>query len=139
MLIGVEASALHGCKSGVGYYTENLLTSIMRVAPEHDYVLFSNRDMSDNWPPVQGPGVRGQGSGVGVRLKQGPDSWPLTPNCSVYNRRLFPVRAAWMQMVLPGTLREVQPDVCHFTNYLAPLASDCPYVVTIHDMTLFVT
>ena len=44
-----------------------------------------------------------------------------------------------MQAVLPGTLRRVQPDICHFPNYLAPLASGCPYVVTIHDMTLYIT
>jgi glycosyltransferase involved in cell wall biosynthesis len=33
----------------------------------------------------------------------------------------------------------VQPNICHFPNYLAPIATSCPYVVTIHDMTLFIT
>lgn len=113
MLIGLEASALHGCKSGVGYYTENLLSSVMGVAPEHNYILFSNKDMRATWKPL--------GSEV------------------IYDRHLFRVRTAWMQAMLPRALREVRPDVCHFTNYLAPLASSCPYVVTIHDMTLYVT
>ena len=113
MLIGIEASALAGRKSGVGYYTENLLGSVMKLAPEHRYILFSNRDMKGGWNPL--------GEEV------------------LYDKHLFRVRAAWMQAKLPRALGEVRPDVCHFTNYLAPLASRCPYIVTIYDMTLFVT
>ena len=113
MLIGFEASALQGCKSGVGYYAQNLLSGMMDVAPQHDYVLFSNRDMSAGWQQIRSE--------------------------RLYDRGYFRMRAAWMQAVLPGTLRRVQPDICHFPNYLAPLASGCPYVVTIHDMTLYIT
>jgi glycosyltransferase involved in cell wall biosynthesis len=113
MLIGFEASALQGCKSGVGYYAENLLRSMLSVAPEHDYVLLSNRDMRSTWTPISRE--------------------------TVHSKSYFPVRAAWMQAVLPGVLRSLQPDICHFPNYLAPLACARPYVVTIHDMTLFIT
>lgn len=113
MLIGYEASALLGCKSGVGYYAENLLAGMMRVAPQHDYVLFSNHDMAGAWKALGGE--------------------------RLYRGRYFSMRLAWMQGVLPGTLRRVRPDVCHFPNYLAPLATRCPSVVTLHDMTLFVT
>src|SRR4051794_5529941 len=113
MIIGLEASSLHGWKSGVGYYTENLLSSVMRLSPEHNYILFSNRDMRAGWRPL--------GREV------------------LHDRGYFPVRSVWMQTVLPGTLRAARPEICHFTNYLAPLALGCPYVVTIHDMTLFIT
>lgn len=113
MLIGYEASALQGCKSGVGYYAENLLAGMMSIAPHHDYMLFSNREINGSW----------------TRLAQE----------RIYNKRYFPIRLAWMQGVLPGTLRQVRPDICHFPNYLAPIATSCPYVVTIHDMTLFIT
>jgi glycosyltransferase involved in cell wall biosynthesis len=113
MLIGYEASALQGRKSGVGYYTENMLASVMRAAPQHKYVLFSNRDMRDGWKQFASE--------------------------TLYTERLFPVRAVWMQAVLPGTLRRVQPDLCHFTNYLAPVTMRCPYIVTVYDMTIFVT
>jgi glycosyltransferase involved in cell wall biosynthesis len=113
MIIGLEASSLHGWKSGVGYYTENLLSSVMRMSPEHEYILFSNRDMRASWQPL--------GREV------------------VYSQGFFPVRSVWMQTVLPGTLRKAGPELCHFTNYLAPLTLRCPYVVTIHDMTLFIT
>jgi glycosyltransferase involved in cell wall biosynthesis len=113
MLIGFEASALQGCKSGVGYYAENLLGGMMSTAPEHDYVLLSNRDMRPSWRPISHETLQGD--------------------------RFFPVRAAWMQAALPGILRRLRPDICHFPNYLAPLACGRPYVVTIHDMTLFIT
>ncbi len=112
MIIGFESSALHGHKSGVGYYTENLMSSVMKVAPEHRYVLFSNRDIGPIWEQLGSEEVHG---------------------------RFFPVRQVWMQAVLPLSLRRVRPDVCHFTNYLAPMACDCPSVVTIHDMTVFIT
>src|SRR5436305_13406246 len=110
MLGGLEASGCHGRKSGVGYYTENLLGSVVGMAPQHRYVLFSNRDMGDTWERMGGE--------------------------VIYRRHLFRVRAAWMQTMLPRALREVEPDICHFTNYLAPLYSNCPYLVTIYDMTL---
>ncbi|HKP54081.1 MAG TPA: glycosyltransferase family 1 protein [Chloroflexia bacterium] len=113
MLIGYEASALQGRKSGVGYYTENMLASVMRAAPQHRYMLFSNRDMREGWKQLASE--------------------------TVHSERLFPVRAVWMQAVLPGTLRRVLPDLCHFTNYLAPLAMSCPYIVTVYDMTVFIT
>ncbi len=112
MLIGLEASALYGCKSGVGYYTENLLSSVMAMAPEHRYILFANKDVKAH-------------ARLGGEI--------------LYDRHLFRIRAAWMQAMLPRALREVRPDICHFTNYLAPLTSSCPYIVTIYDMTLFVT
>ncbi len=113
MLIGYEASALQGFKSGVGYYAQNLLAGMMAVAPQHDYLLFTNREVNGSW----------------TRLAHE----------RFYIGRFFPVRVAWMQGVLPGTLRQVRPDICHFPNYLAPVATACPYVVTIHDMTLFIT
>src|SRR5438045_1823186 len=113
MLIGLEASALYGWKSGVGYYTENLLSSVMQISPEHQFILFANKDMRSDW--------RRLGSET------------------IYGERFFPVRSVWMQAVLPLTIRRVRPQVCHYTNYLAPLLPGCPSVVTFHDMTLFVT
>jgi glycosyltransferase involved in cell wall biosynthesis len=114
MLIGFEASALLGRKSGVGYYTENMMGAIMRLEPRHGYVLFSNRDLSRCWQPPDGI----------EHTRAGRD---------------FPVRALWMQTSLPLTMRRVRPDLCHFTNYLAPLYSPCPYVVTMYDMSVFLT
>ncbi len=46
-------------------------------------------------------------------------------------------KTLWMQLSLPAALRRLGVPLCHFTNYLAPLVSPCPYIVTIHDMSLF--
>ena len=46
-------------------------------------------------------------------------------------------KTVWMQALLPLQLRRLEPDLCHFTNSVAPLFVPCPTVVTIHDMTLW--
>ncbi|MFN8472658.1 MAG: glycosyltransferase family 1 protein [Anaerolineae bacterium] len=105
--IGFDATALRGAKSGVGYYASNLLTHLVQEDDEHDYLLLSNR-------PVEA-------EAGGRRLPP---------------RYAFPNRSIWMQMVLPVALRAEQPVLCHYTNFTAPLSSQTPFVVTIHDMTL---
>jgi len=158
MLIGYEASALQGHKSGVGYYTENMLASVVKEAPQHRYVLFTNRDIRAGAPNGvangSNAGHAGYASGdsngklnSASDLLQSPYHLSdLMSALQVYDRRFFPVRALWMQAALPIALRDVQPDLCHFTNYLAPVlklgpidACNCPSVVTIYDMTVFIT
>jgi glycosyltransferase involved in cell wall biosynthesis len=42
-----------------------------------------------------------------------------------------------MQFVLPGTLARLRPDLCHFTNSIAPLRLERPYVLSLYDLSLF--
>jgi glycosyltransferase involved in cell wall biosynthesis len=46
-------------------------------------------------------------------------------------------KTVWMQFFLRRQLKDLDLDVCHFTNSVAPLWSSCPSLVTIHDMTLW--
>ena len=111
MIVGFDATTLTGRISGVGYYTARLMDSLANGAGEgvvRRLVVFSNRPV-----PVE-----------------------QTEKVQVYERRRFAVRSVWMQLVLPGILRDVRPDVVHFTNYLAPLAGRVPYLVSFHDMSL---
>ena len=111
MIVGFDATTLTGRISGVGYYTARLMESLANGAGEgivRRLVVLSNRP---------------------VRVEE-------TERVQVYVRRRFAVRSIWMQLVLPGILREVKPDLVHFTNYLAPLAGRVPYLVSFHDMTL---
>jgi glycosyltransferase involved in cell wall biosynthesis len=111
MIVGFDATTLTGRISGVGYYTARLMESLANGAGEgvvRRLVVFSNR-------PVQ--------------IEE-------TERVQVYERRRFPVRSVWMQLVLPRILRDVRPDLVHFTNYLAPLAGVVPYLVSFHDMSL---
>jgi glycosyltransferase involved in cell wall biosynthesis len=111
MIVAFDATTIDARMSGVGYYTARLLESLANGAGEGTVdrlVVLSNREV----PLVGGDRVQ------------------------LYQRRRFAVRSVWMQLVLPGILREVRPDVAHFTNYLAPLFAGCPYVVSVHDMSL---
>ncbi len=111
MIVGFDATTLTGRISGVGYYTARLMESLANGAGEgvvRRLVVLSNR-------PVQ--------------VEE-------TERVQVYEGRRFAVRSVWMQLVLPAILRDVKPDLVHFTNYLAPLAGRVPYVVSFHDMSL---
>jgi len=111
VIVGFDATTLTGRISGVGYYTARLMESLANGAGEgivRRVVVFSNR----------------------------PVAVTETDRLQVYEGRRFAVRSVWMQLVLPGILRDVRPDLVHFTNYLAPLAGQVPYVVSFHDMSL---
>jgi glycosyltransferase involved in cell wall biosynthesis len=111
ILVGFDATTLTGQISGVGGYTARLLQALCSEAGRGAFdrlVVLSNRAVH-----LSGP-----------------------PEVEVYAARRFPVRSIWMQLALPGILREVRPQVVHFTNYLAPVLTDAPYVVSFHDMSL---
>jgi glycosyltransferase involved in cell wall biosynthesis len=108
--VAYDITSIDGQPSGVGNYTLHLLTHLLSANSGHEYLTLSNR-----------PGC--------------PE--PLLPYTTAPASRLFPrSRMFWMQCVLPGSLRALRPHLAHYTNSIAPLFSPCPYVVTIHDMTL---
>lgn len=112
MRIGFDGTPLLGQRSGVGYYTGNLLSALMEDEPTWEYMLFSNRPLNGLERSLQ------QARQVG--------------RCFSLSRWL------WMQTLLPVTIRRSRPHLCHFTNALAPLWQPAPYVLTIHDASLFI-
>jgi len=113
MIVGFDATTLTGNLSGVGYYTARLMESLANGAGEgtlERIVALSNRAVS----------------------------LPAGGRIQAWEEDRLPVRSVWMQLVLPGILRRLRPDLVHYTNYLAPVAAGVPYVVSVHDMTLSV-
>lgn len=110
--IGVDGTPLLGQRSGVGYYTSHLLEALLETNPEWEYLLYSNRPLNGLEPSLSGA----------IRIE---DHFPHS-------------RWVWMQTMLPGAIRRSQPDLVHFTNALAPLWQPAPFVLTIHDASLFV-
>ncbi|MGI8533793.1 MAG: glycosyltransferase family 4 protein, partial [Candidatus Limnocylindrales bacterium] len=115
MRVGFDATTLTMQRTGIGRYTLELLRALARHEPDLELVLMAHRsldaDLSTN--------------GVGaLRRLRGPG---------------LPVKLAWMQTLLPVQLAAARLDVCHFTNYHAPLASPLPMVVNLHDMSLILT
>jgi glycosyltransferase involved in cell wall biosynthesis len=110
-LVGYDATPLEGKPSGVGHYAWQLLTHALQESDVWRFQLLANR-------PLNG------------HLKDVPLALPVSGP-------YFPVRSVWMQGLLPLSLRKAQPTLCHFTNYLMPLALPCPALVTVHDMSPF--
>ena len=112
MLVGFDATTIRGNKSGVGYYTSRLVEHLTAEGgasnPIDELLVLSNRHIE----------------------------LPNVPRCRVVSEGRFPLRAIWMQAVLPRVLGRLRPDICHYTNFLGPYFSNVPYVVTFHDMTL---
>jgi glycosyltransferase involved in cell wall biosynthesis len=57
-------------------------------------------------------------------------------NLKFTNSVHLPIRAIYLHAFLPKILGKIQPDIRHYTNFLAPISEDKPYVVTVHDMGL---
>lgn len=109
-LVGFDATPLEvPNRSGVSHYVAQLLSALMARTDGREYALLASRSLNGHLP-----------SG-------------LPPRRGVK----FPVRSLWMQFVLPATLARLRPDLCHYTNYIAPLVGSCPSVVTMYDMGLF--
>lgn len=96
--------------TGVGYYTQHLLTHLLQVDRENEYILLSNRAFQNGLASLD--------------------------RARFSDQYRFPVRSIWMQLFLPLALRDDPPDICHFTNFIAPVAAPSPFIITIHDMTL---
>ncbi len=100
-----------GPRSGVGYYTSRLISSLAEIQPDWEYQLYSNRPLGRLEPPLN-------------TLQQVGRQFPAS-------------RWLWMQAVLPWTIRRSEPHLCHFPNSLAPLWQPQPFVLTIHDASLY--
>src|SRR5205085_6958017 len=111
MKIAFDGTVLHGRKSGVGYYCEELLKAMLDMDHADQFFVFSHQQLNLKFPSSNG-------------------------NLQFSNSDFFPIRAVYLHAILPKILDKAQPDLCHYTNFLAPVLDDHPYVVTIHDMGL---
>jgi glycosyltransferase involved in cell wall biosynthesis len=110
MKIAFDGTVLHGRKSGVGYYCEELLKAMLAMNHSDEFFVFSHQPVAWNTP--------------------------ANGNLKFTNSVHCPVRAFYLHALLPGILDRIQPDLSHYTNFLAPIFEDRPYVVTVHDMSL---
>lgn len=109
--IGFDATPLLGQRSGVGNYTGQLLTALLELQPEWRFLLYSNRPLSE----------------LEIQLHK----------ARQMEGYFTQSRWLWLQFMLPTIIRRSQPHLCHFPNGLAPLLLPSPFVLSIHDATLF--
>ena len=115
MRIGFDGTPLLGAKTGVGWYTHELIDAVAKVSPTDEMVVF----------PISWRTAR--------YLKLDP---PHRPNVAV-ERKLAPARplwAMWDRVQFPPVEWLVDCDVFHATNFIAPPSRKVPVVVTVHDI-----
>ena len=112
MRIAFDGTTLTPGRTGVGYYTEHLLQHLAREveATGDELIVISNQAIDT--------------------------AQPLPRHVRVYERRRFPLRIGWMQLMAGRVLEDIRADVAHFTNGMLPLGTGAARVVTIHDMSL---
>jgi glycosyltransferase involved in cell wall biosynthesis len=112
MRIAFDGTTLTAGRTGVGYYTEHLLHHLAREVEQtrDELVVISNQPIDT--------------------------AVPLPKHVRVDTARQFPLRIGWMQLLASRALKDVRPDVAHFTNGMLPPSAPVPTVVTIHDMSL---
>jgi len=110
MRLGIEVATCTRARTGVGYYTEHLVDAVLETrGPDDEVVLFSNKPPAPELASRWSPHLRVSGQSV---------------------------RAAWMQWDVPRLLSEERVDVAIFPNYVVPVASPCPSVVVVYDLTV---
>ncbi len=115
MRIGFDGTPLLGPKTGIGWYTHELIDAVAKLSPADDMIVF----------PISWRTAR--------QLNLDP---PHRPNVGV-ERKLAPARplwAMWDRVRFPPVEWLVNCDVFHATNFIAPPSRKVPTVVTVHDI-----
>ena len=88
--------------------------------------------------PYSGVGTYAANLLHALQMKSQEEIVTLAPLSTNGNRhRPVSNKTLWMQLTLPRDISYLDLDICHFTNFVAPLLCPCPTVITIHDMTLW--
>ena len=113
MRVGLDGTPLIGARTGVGWYTYDLVDAMAAAAPDDEFLL---------WP-------------ISWRWANRVESPPHS-NVQVV-RKFAPARPLWKSwewFSRPATERFVDCDVFHGTNFVGPPSRRVPLVVTVHDL-----
>lgn len=108
MRIGIDVRSLSRPKTGIGYYTYNLVKNLLIIDNQNEYFLYSCRDFDCE--------LLKSFKNVTVRISK------------------FKIGTLWVQIVLPFLLARDKLDIFHSTEAMAPLFVNCPVVVTVLDL-----
>ncbi len=107
MKIAVDCRALAALKTGGGYYTENLLKSVLAADSDNEYFLMAHKPFSF------APGPGNEKITAGGRLPG----------------------FIWQNVVCPRTVRSLGIDLFHSPLFTLPRSMSCPGIVTVFDLT----
>ncbi len=105
MRIGIDARLYLAERTGIGSYTAHLIQSLVRLAPEEEFLLFTDG-------PIPMPGPNCSNPVIGVKK-----------------------RILWTLFFLPFKLRTHRVELFHGTaNFELPPFAPCRLVSTVHDL-----
>ncbi len=107
MRIGIDARLTHHQKAGISRYTRHLVEELAALDHENEYVVFQHRKQTD-------------------RLVTAPNFQCRTLYTPVHNRIEQPMLC--LELLLHSL------DLLHSTDFIPPLYSHIPSVVTVHDL-----
>jgi glycosyltransferase involved in cell wall biosynthesis len=112
--VGVNAHLLSMTESfrsaGISWYAQNLLRYLPDADPTIGYTVFVGEKRYRGVP------------GTRLRVSHLPTQHPT-------------IRILWEQTIQPWALRQAGVDLLHGLALVGPVASACPFVVTIHDLS----
>lgn len=107
MRIGVDARLMHHQPAGISRYTWHLLHAMAAINYSDEFVIFQHRK----------------------------DREPLITQENFRRATLYaPVHGRVEQLMLPLELARHQLDLIHSTDFIPPLRSPTPAVITVHDL-----
>ena len=113
MRIAIDGFPLSEPLTGIGHYTLELAHHLALNSPEDEILVVSPRSFV--------PSVDAENGAANLRFSRATVS-PLTRH--------------WWSLGLPRYIRKHQIQLFHGTNFEVPLRTDCPTVLTIHDLSM---
>jgi glycosyltransferase involved in cell wall biosynthesis len=107
MRIGIDARLTYHQKAGISRYTLHLISELAEIDRENDYLIFQHRKHT-------------------TPLVNAPNFARKTLYSPVHNRLEQPM--LWLEMRLHKL------DLLHSTDFIPPLYSNVPSVITVHDL-----
>ncbi len=107
MRIGVDARLMHHQPAGISRYTWHLLNALAQIDRDNEFVVFQHRKHRD--PIIRQPNFR---------------------RATLY----APAHSRLEQIMLPIELLPYRLDLLHSTDFIPPLHSPTPTVITVHDL-----
>src|SRR6266567_3803131 len=113
MRIALDGLPLTEALTGVGHYTLELVSHLANSFEDDEFVVVSPRPFL--------PSIDQKTNRSG--------------NLRFIRSTVNPITRYWWSIGLPRYIRKNEIDLFHGTNFEVPLGSDCPRVLTIHDLS----
>lgn len=108
MRVAIEARALSAGGGSIYRYTRQLIEGLIKLGGQHEYSIIVDSPVKDYWPET---------------VKQ-----------YVVKRHSDLLLLPWLEWQVARKLRQLKPQVVHYTKAAIPLKKEVPTVVTVYDI-----